>query len=372
MNIQKVAAILMLIFALTGCKDQNSTNTAQVERPIINGVQTAKVSLTKVPIFYETVGTVKAKAMATLSARIMGEVTGIKFQEGDMVKTGQLLISIDDRQLRQQITATEAALSGAQKGMATADEHRQLAKITYQRYKKLFDEKAISGQEIDQIKTSMQVAKLQYEMTAKGVTQAEAGLSQARISHGFASVRAPFSGMIVKKMITVGNMVTPGMPLLIIEENAPFHLDVEIDENKAKLLRKDLTVEVEIPSQARRIAGVVTTVVKAVDPRSHSLLVKIKLKDHDLSSGLFTRVYIPDGAKQTLVIPPSAIVNRGQLTGVYSVNEQNLVTFRLIRTGKTSAAGIEVLSGLKENERVITKGTDRAVDGGIIQTEKQS
>jgi hypothetical protein len=130
-------------------------------------------------------------------------------------------------------------------------------------------------------------------------------------------------------------------------------------------------VEVEIPSQNRRITGQVTNIVKAVDPSSHALLVKIGLKDQGLSSGLFARVYVPDSTRQTLVIPPSAVVSRGQLTGVYSVDTQNLVTFRLIRTGRTFASGVEVLSGLKENERVIDKGTDRAEDGGILQTEKR-
>jgi len=163
---------------------------------------------------------------------------------------------------------------------------------------------------------------------------------------------------------------------LIVTENSRLDgkrlRDVEIDEGKAKLLRKRLPVKVEIPAQDRRIAGVVTTIVKAVNPRSHALLVKIGLKAHGLTNGLFARVYVPAGSRQTLMIPASAIVSRGQLTGVYSVNAQNLVTFRLIRAGRTSEAGVEVLPGLKENERVIVKGTERAVDGGILQMEKGS
>lgn len=371
MNKKSTAAILMFVFALAGCGNQGA-DTVQVKRPIINGVQTAKVKRAEVPVFYETVGTVKAKATVTVAARIMGQVTDIMFKEGDIVNAGQLLLSIDNRQLRQRITAAKAALSEAQKGLATADEQLRLAKVTYQRYKKLFDEKAISGQEIDQISTRMQVSGLQYEMADKAVTRARAGLSQARISYGFASVHAPVSGMIVKKMVEKGSMAAPGMPLLTIDKTGPFHLDVEIDESKAKLLHKQLPVEVEIPSQARRIAGVITTIVKAVDPRSHALLIKIGLTARDLSSGLFARVYVPAGSRKTLVIPSSAVVNRGQLTGVYSVDAHNLVTYRLIRTGRAYKAGLEVLSGLSDNERVIVKGTDRAVDGGILQTEKQS
>lgn len=373
MNIQRVAAIMMLVLALTGCKEQaGSKNTAQTARPVINGVQTARVSLARVPVFYETVGTVKSRASVTVAARIMGKVTGVMFKDGDKVKAGQLLVSIDDRQFRQQITAAEAALSQAKQSLTTADKHRQLAEVTYKRYKKLFDEKAITGQEIDEIKTKMQVAGLQYEMADKAVSQAESGLAQARIARGFASVHAPVSGIIVKKMVEAGNMAAPGRPLFTIDEKGPLHVDIKADENKISLLRKNMPVVVEIPSQNRRISGVVTTIVGAVNPRSRSYLVKIRVKDRDLSSGLFVRVYVLRGDRQALVLPPAAIVHRGQLTGVYVVGAKNLVTYRLIRVGRKSALGVEVLSGLRENDRVIVKGIDRAVDGGILQKEKRS
>jgi len=373
MNTQRVAAILMLVLALTGCKEQaGSKDTVQTARPVITEVQTARISRAQVPVFYETVGTVKSRAAVTVAARIMGKVTKVMFKEGDMVKAGQLLISIDDRQFRQQVTGAEAALSQAKQSLSSADKHRQLAELTYQRYKKLFDERAVSGQEFDEIKTRMQVAGLQYEMAAKGVIQAESGLAQARIASGFAAVRAPVSGIIATKMVEVGNMAAPGRPLLTIDQKGPFHVDIKVDENKIKLLRENMPVEVEIPSQNRRITGQVMTIVKAVDPRSRSFLVKIRVKARDLSNGLFVRVYVRSGSRQALLVPSSAIVNRGQLTGVYSVDAQNIVTYRLIRTGTRSAAGVEVLSGLRGNERVIVKGTDRAVDGGILQEEKRS
>ncbi|MFW8602128.1 efflux RND transporter periplasmic adaptor subunit [Desulfobacterota bacterium M19] len=373
MNIQRLAAVLMLVLALTGCREQaGSKDKVQTARPVITGVQTARISREQVPVFYETVGTVKSRAAVTVAARIMGKVTGVMFKEGDMVKAGQLLVSIDNRQFRQQITAAEAALSQARQGLSSADKHRQLAELTYQRYKKLFDERAVSGQEFDEIKTRMQVAGLQYEMAGKAVTQAESGLAQARIADGFASVRAPVSGIIAKKMVEAGNMAAPGQPLLTIDQKGPYHIDIKVDENKIKLLRRNMSVEVEIPSQNRRIAGLVTTIVKAVDPRSRSFLVKIRVKTRDLSNGLFVRVYVRSGSRLALLVPSSAIVNRGQLTGVYSVDERNLVTYRLIRAGRKFAAGVEVLSGLKGDERVIVRGTDRAVDGGILQKEKQS
>jgi hypothetical protein len=94
--------------------------------------------------------------------------------------------------------------------------------------------------------------------------------------------------------------------------------------------------------------------------------VKIALADKALKSRLFARVRLSRGAREALLVPKGAIVEKGQLTGLYAVDPQGLVTYRLVRTGKSYEGGIEVLSGLNSGERFITAGMENAVDGGQI------
>jgi multidrug efflux pump subunit AcrA (membrane-fusion protein) len=115
------------------------------------------------------------------------------------------------------------------------------------------------------------------------------------------------------------------------------------------------------------MAGKVREVVPSVDPASRTFLVKVGLEGQDLRPGLFVRVMVPLGKKQVIVVPEKAVVRRGELTGVYTVEAGGLVTYRLIRTGRAYPGGLEVLSGLSPGEKIITDRVDRAQDGGVLR-----
>ena len=96
-------------------------------------------------------------------------------------------------------------------------------------------------------------------------------------------------------------------------------------------------------------------------------MVKIGLRDPLLKSGLFGRVLIPKGAKEVLLVPRTAVVEKGQLTGAYVVDDQEIMTYRLLKRGRTYREQVEVLSGLKAGERIVVNGLEKAVDGGIVK-----
>ena len=131
-----------------------------------------------------------------------------------------------------------------------------------------------------------------------------------------------------------------------------------------------MPVEVTIDALEERFQGKVREILPAVDPASRTFLVKIGLEGNRPRSGLFARVRFPAGMRERILVPEGAIVRKGQLTGGYVVDGKRLVTYRLIRTGSASATGTEVLSGLMPGERIITGGIERAVDGGIMGSEK--
>lgn len=337
---------------LIGCKGKVKPGTAEVKRQVVTGVTLAEVHPAQVDDYYETSGTVRAKTISVIASRMMGTVTSVKVREGDRVHAGQVLMTIDDRDVAQRVKAAEKAVEAAKQNKALAD-------ITYQRYKKLRDEKAISMQEIDQIETQKKVADMEYE-------RAKAMLAEAQVHHGFTRITAPTSGIVTEKKIELGSMAVPGVPILTVEDNSSYRIEANVDERLSGKLKIGTPVNVVIDSIGQEVKGRISEIVPSVDPMSRTFLVKIDLKAPSLKTGLYGKVLIPEGKKEAILVPKKAIVEKGQLVGVYTVDSKGVVTYRLIKTGKKYGEQVEILSGLSGGEKIIVDGVDKAVDGGVI------
>jgi len=345
-----LAAIILLVGETTGCKGKAEKEA--VQRPKISGVTVVPVSLSTVDEIYDVTGTVRSDRTSVVASRAMGVVTSLLVREGDTIKIGQVLLIIDDRDAAQRVRAADMAVESAKQSKSLAD-------ITWQRYKNLYDEKALSRQEMDQFETQKKVAEAEHE-------RAKAMAEEARTYQSFTRVTAPVSGRVTEKRIEAGSMASPGMPLLIVEGVGSPYIEVSVDAGLGSKLKTGMAVEVMVETLDRTLRGRVREVFPAVDPLSRTFTVKVGLKDAQPRSGLFARVRIPVGKRNAILVPDRAIVRKGQLTGVYAVDDQNIINYRLVRTGNTAAGGTEILSGLTANERVIIAGIEQVIDGGVM------
>ena len=353
-----VSCFLMAIILLTGmtagCKGKQKEETAK--RFEITGVTVSPVSMSTVDDVYEVTGTVRANSTSIVASRVMGVVTSIPVREGDSVKAGQVLLIIDDRDAAQRARAASMA-------MESAKQSQSLAEKTWQRYKKLYDENVISHQEMDQMDAKKKIADAEFE-------RIKSMAEEARTYMSFARVTAPISGRITEKRIDTGTMATPGMPLLVIESGGSPYIEVSIDAGLGAKIKTGMVVEAIVETIDRPLPGMIREVFPSVDPSSRTFTVKVEIRNASLRSGLFARVRIPVGKRETILVPEQSIVQKGQLTGVYAVDGQGIVTYRLVRKGNASAGDIEILSGLTVNDRIITAGIEKVIDGGVIMGEK--
>lgn len=367
-----LAGISLLAFALLpgGCGEKVGPGTAEVSRAIVSGAVVAEVRSIPVTGSLEAAGTVKAKTVSSVASRVMGAVTSIVVNEGDHVKKGSLLLTIEDGDIREKVRSAEAGRNEAAKALEAAKENLALQDLTYERYKKLFEGKAISRQEFDTVETRRDTSRLEYERAEEAVKRAEAGVNEARVYRSYARVVSPVDGIVSEKRIEVGSMATPGTPLVIIEDTSSFVLEAHADERLSGSIKKGLSLGVTIDSLSKTFDGRVTEVLPSVDPASRTFLVKIILKGPGLRSGLYGRVSFPVAQKTATVAPVSAVASKGQLKGVYAVDEAGVVTYRLVRTGESYGTDVEILSGVDPGEKIIVEGVDKAVDGGVIKAAK--
>ena len=349
-----LTTIILLAGITAGCSGKQKEEAAK--RPEITGVTVSPVSLSTVDDVYEVTGTVRANSTSIVASRVMGVVTSISVREGDSVKAGQVILIIDDRDAVQRAHAASMAVESARQSQS-------LAEKTWQRYKKLYDEKVISRQEMDQMDAKKKIADAEYERMKSMAEEARTYLS-------FARVTAPISGRITEKRIDAGSMATPGMPLLVIEGGGSSYIEAFIDAGLGGKVKTGMIVEAIVETMDKPLAGMIREVFPSVDPLSRTFTVKVEIRNVSLRSGLFARVQIPVGKREAILAPEQAIVQKGQLTGVYAVDGQGIVTYRLVRKGKASAGGIEILSGLTVNDRIITAGIEKVIDGGVIIGEK--
>ncbi len=364
--------IITLLVILYFIFDRHKPVRHTDENPAHVNVKILTLTKKDVNDFYETAGTIQAKTISVISSRIMGTINEIFVKLGDKVSAGQQLLLIDDKELQQQVNAAQAGYEGAKKVLETAQSNKALADTTYNRYKQLFDAKALSGQEMDRITNQKEAADLEDKRAQASVQSAEANLHQAKINLDYSRITSPVDGIVTQKNIDKGSMAMPGTALLTIEDVREYKIEVNVDERMANQFTISMPINVIVDSISRTFNADINEIVPSIDTSSRTFVLKAVIKDPNegkLSNGLFARVLIPQKKINILVVPEKAVVRRGQLVGVYVLGEQDRIIFRMIRTSRTFGSDIEVISGLRENEKIIVDGINKVSEGQKIGSD---
>jgi RND family efflux transporter MFP subunit len=378
-----LAWIPMSAFLLTSCGNDQASRAAQPPAAAVP-VHVVAVTARDWPSTYEATGTVRARVTATISAKVMGYAQQVNFQVGDRLREGQTLVTVDARELEASLRRAQAgraevegAMPEMDNAIASAKANLDLAQATYRRMDDLAAKKSISNQELDEASARLKAAQANYEMARARRTQLDSRLAQAEqevraagIMRGYATVTAPFSGIVTAKSIEAGNMVTPGVPLLTVERDSGYRLEASIDESRLPGVRAGREVEVALDAADRRIHARVSEVVPSVDAASRSYTVRIDLPGSmPLRSGMFGRATFAVGVQKLAAIPAAALVERGQMQSVFVVDNGTART-RLVTIGRRSQDLVEVLSGLNPGEPVVSPIPSGLADGARVEVRQ--
>ncbi len=366
MKFLKSMAVFFLIAALAGCTADEKHGVSEKARPEVSGVTIARIEPVAVSRSHQVTGTVKAVSESRVAGRMMGAVLEVLVDAGDRVKKGALLARLDDRDMVEKVAQARAGLREAQQALAAAEENMTLAEITHGRYQALFQEKALSRQELDQVTSNKKMAAFEYERVGEMISRAEAAIREAEVGLSFTRITAPVSGLITAKNVEPGSMALPGAPLFTIEDTSAYEVEAAVAEALAEKVAVGMEVHVEIPATGEEMTGTVSEKIAAIDPLSRTFRIRVALAEKNLASGRFVKVFLPMGDVTILQVPVAALVTKGQLTGVYTVDDDRKITYRLVRLGKEQGGRVEILSGIRAGEQVIVGDADRASDGAVL------
>lgn len=291
------------------------------------GAQTATrtLELREVATTLPAEAVIEATKQATVATQVSGRIVAVNVEAGQRVQAGQVLMRIDAREAAENVAAAKAQLAQAEANHA--------------RTQNLFKQKFVSQAALDATEATLKSAR------------AQAAAAGAGASH--ATVTAPISGIVATRHAELGDLATPGKPLLTVFDPKGLRAIASIPQFKLKEALKATAAKIEFPETRRWVDGTRFEVLPTIDAQSHTATARVYLPDAtDLVPGMAARVHFVVGKAQKLTVPATAVIRRGEISAVYVVGKERPL-LRQVRLGEPVADGeIEVLSGLAAGETV--------------------
>ena len=313
------------------------------------GLPTLTITPQTIPAITEAVGTVQAEQLAAVTSRVVASVVEMRVAAGQRVTAGDVLVVLDDRDLRHRVEQAQDAVRGAEATMVQAQSD-------YKRDKPLFDQQVITPYDFEHTQTNLKTAEANLHRLQQAESEAEVNLS-------YAVIRSPFTGVVVDKLANVGDLAAPGKPLFTMYEQGRLWLEANVPEDLLAGIHIGEARTLRIDARDRELRGRVVEIVPSSDPATRTVVVRVHLEDtREIVPGMFGRLLIPSAPEQVLTVPATAITRAGQLTMV-DVVDHDRVDRRAVQLGRAIGNRLEILSGLAAGDTVVLKNVEPSVHG---------
>ena len=332
----RAAALLVAALALAACGgDKPAALAPKGPQPA-----SAPVELREVELTFSAEALVEAVRQSTVSSQIAGRIVDLPFDVGDRVQKGQVIARIDERAATQAQAASEAQVRSAEATLVNA-------RASFERSRQLFAQKFISQAALDKAQAEFKSAESQMKAML-------AGAGQAATERSFATLVAPYGGIVAARHVQLGEMAAPGKPIMTGFDPSSLRVVATVASMQVAAIQAGARARVEIPAANRWVEARSMTVVPSADPRTHSTQVRIELPEdvRGVYPGVFARAHFVIGRAPRLMVRRAAVVRRSELTAVYVLGA-GPPQLRQVRLGTVAdELGIEVLAGLRPGERV--------------------
>ena len=338
---------------LASCSEANQDIKKEKPEPV-----TVKLAVASVPSgnTIQVSGQIQSKESAMISTRVMGFITSIKVKPGDKVQKGQLLATINNADILAKRAQTQAMVSEAEAALKDAQKD-------YERFAELHKQNSASTKEFENVTLNYNSIKAKAEAARQMQTEAEAVLA-------YTNLTAPFAGVITQKNIDEGSMANPGVPILMMEQVGHYEVSASVSEENIAQVKEGADANVTIKSSGRIIKGEVSEVSPSSQFSGGQYNLKVAIPESEkngLYSGMYVNVSLQTGAEtsanRSVLVPTSAIVNKDQLTGLYTITENQTALLRWVRLGKSQGDLVEVISGLSNTEKFIAASDGKLYNG---------
>jgi multidrug efflux system membrane fusion protein len=382
--------LMALLLAACSRNGEPSAAKAQGRAPAVP-VTVAPVVQRDVPVRLTAIGNVQAYSTVGVLAQVGGELLAVHFKEGQEVRQGELLFTIDPRpfqsalqQARAQLAQHQAQVRQAEANLARDTAQLENARVDERRYRELLDRQLIARQQYDQVRTNTMTLEATIQADQAAVTNAraavqadEAAVENVVLQLNYTEIRAPLNGRTGNLLIQRGNIVKAndvGNPLVVITRVQPIYVSFAVPERQLEEIKRhraagDLRVEATVPGQPAPVRGELTFVNNTVDVATGTIQLKATFPNAEnaLWPGQFVNVELTLTTQPRALVVPSQAIQRGQQgTYVFVVKPDLTVEQRAVEPGLVDGRDVVITRGLAPGERVVTDGQLRLVPGARV------
>jgi RND family efflux transporter MFP subunit len=382
----KWTACCFCIFLLFSCSSERKTEEVTIGRSVKADV--LEVQAVDVPEVRYFPGHVRSKVSITLAAKMPGFVKEVPVQIGDAVRKGDLLVLVDDTDVRARVNALFSAEKSARAQLESVSARYEYSKINFNRFSRLYKEESATKDEFDRARTEYLALKNQVAAIQSDIKRISAQLQEAKNQLSYVKIKAPMDGWVSGRNVDPGTYVNPGVPLISLDgKGSGFWFEADVDEALQDIVKEGEMVTVSVPAAHLDMEAPVVHVQRSSRPQTRTFTVLADLDSADLKSGFFGRMFLQVGSRNAILLPQGAVVKRGGINGVFVVDEGNMARWRIIKAGSTwrkagstflpllpdvAAQGVPetyvlVLSGLSPGEKIVSSNLSKVSEGSRIE-----
>ncbi len=353
-----VLSVTCLACGGAGAETSAASPAAAPAAPVVVSVSTAPSVERSIPTVVRTTGTFVADESSEVTPQVAGSVIETPVNVGDRVRAGQVIVRLDPRNARLDLSHAQAALQ-------QVEAQAQNAKIEAARHATLVESGDISRSNYEKLTTQLATAEA-------AVAQARARVASVEKAVEDTTIVAPFDGHVSARPVAVGEYVNTSSKVATIVRIQPIKLELQVPESDAARLRAGLKVQAEVPAYPGiTFTGAVSARNVAIDPSSRAMTVEVRFPNADaqLTPGMFATAEVQLPATESAIyVPREAITSiaNGESTAVYVIDGAT-ARVRVVQAGEASDGMVRVFAGLEVGSTVATSRLDQLFDGAPVQ-----
>ncbi|MCL6478952.1 MAG: efflux RND transporter periplasmic adaptor subunit [Peptococcaceae bacterium] len=361
--------VLLVLLILARISSRKADNAATQER--LQPVEVVSVMSRPFSDELSVSGLVTPFMEANLSPLVAGRVSAVNVEVGQRVKQGETLLIIDQTDYFAALKQAEAGLESARANSIQAGTAYENAKLNYQRQEDLFKQGAVSQSQLEAARGQLAAAESAYKANQAQIVQYQAMLDKARADYNNTRLRAPFPGVVARRLVDPGEMVSQQTPVFTLIQDEPLLVKVNLPENTVARVAPGQQVDIYVAATGKTYKGTVATVAPQADQQTRAFASEIKLADtgREVKPGMVADLIIKvKEIESTLVVPTEALLDEEGGAGAFVV-ENGIARHRKVTTGLVGQGYTQVLSGLQQGEVVVVRGNHLLVDGMKVRVE---